>query len=221
MFPHRSKICPRPIELSTRKPISDSQASTKNAEEVCTTFTEPTSSPKERVEEEEQGRSPGIGETGERGGEGRQEKVGGTVTEGVSTQSNGSSSNQSESATVDGVKLDLAQQSVDTSCDTLDQLEQVQTDSGTGTCCQENAWKNSEKISVVLASSQQNPYPGITISQPGARGTNERATSEENLTTQSPCNDVSEGARTSNFNSSLGNCGDPTTTPVECSDNRY
>ena len=75
----------------------------------------------------------------------------------------------------------------------------------------------------MITSSQQNPYPGIPISQSGDRATNERAASEENLT-RSPCNesDVSNGERSSSFNSSLGNSGDhpnPTTTPVECSDN--
>ena len=164
---------------------------------------------------------------GEGGRGGVSEKVEKAVAEDAATQPNSSSSNQSESATVAGVKLDLAQQSVDTSYGTLDQLEQVQSHSGTGTCCQENSWKNSEKRSVVLTSSHQNPYEGIPLShQPGASVTNERAAnaSEENLT-QSPCNesDVSEGVRTSSFSSSLGNSGNhpnPTTTPVECSDNR-
>ena len=182
-------------------------------------FTDPTSS-KSRVEET--GQSSGV-ETGEGGGEGGQQKVEkAAVAEDVSTQPNSSvSTNQSQSATV---SLSLAQP--DDGNGTVDQPEQVQSDSGTGagTYCQENSWKNSGKKSVVLTSSQQNPYPGITVSQSGTRATNEMAASDENLT-RSPCNDESDSTRTSNnFNSSLGNSGNhppPTTTPVECSDNRY
>ena len=189
---------------------------------VKTSFTDLTSS---EGKVDVKGRSsPGPGEGGRGGVSEKAEKA---AAEDAATQPNSSSSNQSESATVDGVKLDLAQQSVDTSCGTLDQLEHMQSDSGTGTCCHENSWKNSEKRSVVLTSSHQNPIEGIPLShQPGASVTNERAAnaSEENLT-RSHCNesDVSEGVRASNFNSSLGNSGNhpnPTTTPVECSDNR-
>ena len=189
-----------------------------------TSFTDPTSS-KGRVEEK--GQRSGV-ETGEGGGEGGQEKAEkAAVVEDVSTQPSSSVlPNQPESATVSLSLAEPIDRNVTSCAGTVDQPEQlqVQSDSGTGTYCQEYSWKNSDKRSVVLASSQQNPYPsGITVSQPGARATNERAASDENLT-QSPCNDESNSTRTSNsFNSSLGNSGNhpaPTTTPVECSDNR-
>ncbi len=181
-------------------------------------------SPKGGLEENSE-RSPGV-ETGEGGGEGGQEKAEEVaVAEDDSTHSNSSNSvppNQSESVIVD---LSLTQQSTsdDSSSTSCDQRELVESDSGTGTGTgyQENSWKNSEKISVVLASSRPNPYPGIAVSQPEARATNERAARDDNLTL-SPCNDENDGTRTSNnFNSSLGNSGNhppPTTNPVECSD---
>ena len=165
-------------------------------------------------------RSPEVETGGARGGEGGQGKAEeAAAVEDVSTQP--VPPNHSESATID---LSLAQpQSYDGSGTSCDQREQVPSDSGTGTCCQENSWKNSEKKSVVFTSSQQNPYPGIAVSQPDseARTTNERAVSDENLT-RHPCNDEIDGTRTnSSFNSSLGNSGihpPPTTNPVECSD---
>lgn len=184
---------------------------------VSTSFT----SPKGGLEGKGQ-RIPGV-ETEEGGGEGGQGKAEeAAVVEDDSTRPICSvPPNHSESAAID---LSLAQpQSCDGSGTSCDQHEQVPSDSGTGTCCQENSWKNSEKKSVVLTSSRLNPYPGIAVSQPDseARTTNERAVSDENLT-RHPCNDESDGTRTnSSFNSSLGNSGihpPPTTNPVECSD---
>ena len=79
-------------------------------------------------------------ETGEGGEEGEQEKAEKVaVVEDVSTLPNSSvSTNQSESSTV---SLSLAQPGDrnGTSCSTVDQHEQVQSDSGTGTYCQENS----------------------------------------------------------------------------------
>jgi hypothetical protein len=180
-------------------------------------------SPEGGLQEKEQ-RSPGV-ETGEGVRKSGQEKAEeAAVGEDVSTRSNSSvPPNRSESVTG---HLSLAQQSTsdDSSSTSCDQPEQVESDSGTGTGTgyQENSWKNSEKSSVVLASSHPNPYPGIAVSQPEARATNERAARDENLTRSRPCNDESGGTRTSsNFNSSLGNSGNhpsPTTNPVECSD---
>ena len=190
---------------------------------ASTSFTSCTS-PKGGLEGKGQ-RSSEVETGGARGGEGGQEKAEEVaVTEDISTRPICSvPSNQSGSAAID---RSLAQpQSCDSSGTSCDQREQVQSGSGTGTCCQENSWKNSEKKSVVLTSAQQNPYPGIAVSQPDseARTTNERTVSDENLT-RHPCysNDESDGTRTSSsFNSSLGNSGShppPTTNPVECSD---